>query len=449
MAIEISTCATSPPATAGRRRGRARRDGRAAAPRRRAGCWSTASRPRASRSDSSRPTDRPDRRPAAVRRDRRGRGVPLGTYSKEDGAPEPADIRSSCSGPSRPARERLVDRLGGRYNDPPGRPGTTIAGGIKRASTSRPRRPPPSAPPPGPSAPPKTDAAGLDRPTASRDPTREIEHDAPRPRSCCATVDPGGDTSPAPDPLGPRAVPGRTRTWEGEAPSPGPGAGPGPRRARRHLRRDIGQRDPLDPRRRHAALRPRPRHPARRRPDQDPGRRRRQRERLRLRRPRRRPAATGRPAAGAARSARPNDPIAGGHTAMIRLTYVDGHGQGVLPGDRLLRRPDGLPRRARSSRTWVKLGRDRATGDDAVVARRAASRGWKAGDRVIVTGTTAVGTRHDAARSSAVERPRDRGRLTEERDASARSTATAAHARPPARVRPLGRRATTAARSPT
>ena len=146
-------------------------------------------------------------------------------------------------------------------------------------------------------------------------------------------------------------------TWEGGGSRRGR-PGPGPRGAHGRLRRRVRSRHPLDPRRRHARLRPRPRHAARRRPDQDPGRRRRQRGRLRLRRPcrarYRRRIGPGPPW----RSARPTGRSAASHTAVIRLVYVDGMDPADLPGHRLLRRPDGLPRRAAEPH----LGQARADG---------------------------------------------------------------------------------------
>ena len=42
----------------------------------------------------------------------------------------------------------------------------------------------------------------------------------------------------------------------------------------------------------------------------------------------------------------PNRPIDANHKALIRLAYHRRHGQAIVPGHRLLRRPDGFPRRA-------------------------------------------------------------------------------------------------------
>ncbi len=53
----------------------------------------------------------------------------------------------------------------------------------------------------------------------------------------------------------------------------------------------------------------------------------------------------------------PDEPIPAGKTATIRLTYFEGMDRETCPGDHLLRRPDGVPRRP-AGRTWTKLARE-------------------------------------------------------------------------------------------
>ena len=134
-----------------------------------------------------------------------------------------------------------------------------------------------------------------------------------------------------------------TTTWEGGAVPTAGVAGAGPRRAHGPLRRRLRRGPPLDPRRRDAGLRERPRHPPVRRPDQDPGRRRRQRGRVRLRRPHGRTRRRRGPAGPGGRHGRSADRARAHGRDPPRLRRGDGPAE--LPVDRLLRGPDGFPRR--------------------------------------------------------------------------------------------------------
>jgi hypothetical protein len=78
-------------------------------------------------------------------------------------------------------------------------------------------------------------------------------------------------------------------------------------------------------------------------------------------------------------------PIAAGHTALIRLVYVDGLDRESCPaivccGGRM--DFHGAPR----SRTWVKLGATARKGDDTLTLAEPVA-GWRVGDHVIVTAT--------------------------------------------------------------
>ncbi len=81
----------------------------------------------------------------------------------------------------------------------------------------------------------------------------------------------------------------------------------------------------------------------------------------------------------------PDHPIEAGHTALIRLTYVDGLDKQSCPaivccGGRM--DFHGVP----LSRSWVNLAAAAKKGD-AVVALAEPVKGWKVGDRVILTAT--------------------------------------------------------------
>jgi hypothetical protein len=82
----------------------------------------------------------------------------------------------------------------------------------------------------------------------------------------------------------------------------------------------------------------------------------------------------------------PSKPIEAGHTAMIRLHYIDGMNKDSCPaivscGGRM--DFHGAP----LSRTWVKLGGSVKAGDAEVALAEAIS-GWRVGDRIIITATT-------------------------------------------------------------
>src|SRR5207245_55031 len=81
----------------------------------------------------------------------------------------------------------------------------------------------------------------------------------------------------------------------------------------------------------------------------------------------------------------PERPISAGHTALIRLTYVNGLDKQSCPaiiccGGRM--DFHGAP----LSRSWVKLGATAKKGDGTVTLAEPVT-GWKAGDRIIVTMT--------------------------------------------------------------
>ena len=82
---------------------------------------------------------------------------------------------------------------------------------------------------------------------------------------------------------------------------------------------------------------------------------------------------------------------------------------GRVPGDRLLRRPDGLPRR----RAAADLGQARRDGRRREARRSSLAEpvpGWRVGDRVIVTATTHAAASRTRAMYPSVARPaRDRG----------------------------------------
>src|SRR5262245_54479544 len=78
-------------------------------------------------------------------------------------------------------------------------------------------------------------------------------------------------------------------------------------------------------------------------------------------------------------------PIAKGHTALIRLVYMDGLDKQSCPaivccGGRM--DFHGTP----MNRTWVRLGATAKKGDE-VITLSEPVKGWKAGDRIIVTMT--------------------------------------------------------------
>jgi hypothetical protein len=81
----------------------------------------------------------------------------------------------------------------------------------------------------------------------------------------------------------------------------------------------------------------------------------------------------------------PDRPIAAGHTALIRLTYVDGLDRQSCPaivccGGRMDFRGAAM------NRTWVKLGATAKKGHDTITLAEPVA-GWKVGDRVILTAT--------------------------------------------------------------
>lgn len=81
----------------------------------------------------------------------------------------------------------------------------------------------------------------------------------------------------------------------------------------------------------------------------------------------------------------PDQPVAAGHTALIRLTYVDGLDKQSCPaivccGGRM--DFHGVPLR----RTWVRLGATAKTGDDVITLSEPVT-DWKIGDKIIVTMT--------------------------------------------------------------
>src|SRR5262245_6065367 len=104
----------------------------------------------------------------------------------------------------------------------------------------------------------------------------------------------------------------------------------------------------------------------------------------------------------------PERPIEAGHTALIRLAYVDGLDKQSCPaivccGGRM--DFHGAP----LSRSWVKLGATAKKGDNTVTLAEPVT-GWKAGDRIIVTMT-------DTAPTSGYPHPGPdpKGTTTEER----------------------------------
>jgi hypothetical protein len=81
----------------------------------------------------------------------------------------------------------------------------------------------------------------------------------------------------------------------------------------------------------------------------------------------------------------PDQPVDTGHTALIRLTYVDGLDRQSCPaivccGGRM--DFHGAP----LSRTWVKLAATAKKGDDTITLAEPVE-GWKVGDRIILTAT--------------------------------------------------------------
>jgi hypothetical protein len=85
----------------------------------------------------------------------------------------------------------------------------------------------------------------------------------------------------------------------------------------------------------------------------------------------------------------PDNPVAAGKTAVVRLHHVAGMDKETCPalvncGGRMDLHGQPL------SRSWVKLGADAKVGDAAVTLAEAVT-GWKAGDRVIVVGSQSHG----------------------------------------------------------
>jgi hypothetical protein len=81
----------------------------------------------------------------------------------------------------------------------------------------------------------------------------------------------------------------------------------------------------------------------------------------------------------------PNRPVEAGHTALIRLAYVNGLDRESCPaivccGGRMDFHGSPL------SRSWVKLGATARKGDRTITVAEAVT-GWKTGDRIIVTAT--------------------------------------------------------------
>ena len=81
----------------------------------------------------------------------------------------------------------------------------------------------------------------------------------------------------------------------------------------------------------------------------------------------------------------PGEPVAAAHTARIRLHYVNGMPRDDAPAIACCSGRMEL-HGAPLSRTWVKLGRDAATGDDTVELAEPVG-GWRVGDEVLVTGS--------------------------------------------------------------
>ena len=100
-----------------------------------------------------------------------------------------------------------------------------------------------------------------------------------------------------------------------------------------------------------------------------------------------------------------------------------GHGQAVVPGHRLLRRPHGLPRRAAEPHLGQARRRLRRRATPTVTLAEPVT-GWRVGDRVIVTGHAAIADVRPAS-----------WHCTEERTISAIDGDTH-HARQAARLRP-------------
>jgi hypothetical protein len=109
----------------------------------------------------------------------------------------------------------------------------------------------------------------------------------------------------------------------------------------------------------------------------------------------------------------PDRPIAAGHTATIRLAFVEGLDRKSCPaivccGGRM--DFHGAP----LSRTWVRLGKDARAGD-AEITLAAPVTGWRAGDRILLTAT------QRDMNESGTRRPgkRNRKAFTEERTVQA------------------------------
>lgn len=83
----------------------------------------------------------------------------------------------------------------------------------------------------------------------------------------------------------------------------------------------------------------------------------------------------------------PGEPVSEGHTALIRLTYIDGMDRETCPGivccgGRM--EFHGTPLK----HTWTKLAREAYRNEAVILLKREEIGGWEPGDHVILTGTT-------------------------------------------------------------
>ena len=115
------------------------------------------------------------------------------------------------------------------------------------------------------------------------------------------------------------------------------------------------------------------------------------------------PSDRGKPGRSGSRHAR-STASTPGHTALIRLTYVDGLDKQVLPCHRLLRRTHGFPRCAAEPHLGQARRHCQARVTRTVTLAEPVT-GWRVGDRVLVTATRAHdrknGSCHRGAHSSA------------------------------------------------
>src|SRR5262245_39315869 len=81
-----------------------------------------------------------------------------------------------------------------------------------------------------------------------------------------------------------------------------------------------------------------------------------------------------------------NNPIPAKHTALIRLTYIEGMDKQSCPAIVCCTGKLDI-HGAAMNRTWVKLGATANKGDKSVTLAEAVT-GWKVGDRIIVTATS-------------------------------------------------------------